>query len=223
MKHVVRAAFLTTGLGLLMTFAFNLEQPSAFFNNDARTVYFAATMFMVFGALTLKNVLGYQTKTKINYTPKHNELKSSGLGLTVVLLFAIAPMFDQTIKFGICDCQWIRWVGCLFMIDAITFFSWSSWILGKKYYRNDGNPSDLAIIDAGPYAIIRHPRYLGLMTWGIATALVFNNVIALVFAVLLIWIARLKAHDEEVMRELEFGEKWLEYNKRTYRFLPMIY
>lgn len=223
MKHIVRAALITIGLGLLMTFAYDLAQPSEIFSNGARTTYFAATMFMVFGALSLKNVLSYKTKTTIKYTPKNGELKNSGISLVVIFLFLLAPMFDQPLRFSICDCQWIRWVGCLFMIDAITFFSWASWILGKQYYRNDGKASELKIITSGPYAIIRHPRLLGLMSWGLSTALVFNNIVALFLAFLLVWIAALKAQDEEVLKELEFGDQWIEYKRKTYRFLPMIY
>ena len=223
MKHIVRAALITTGLGLLMTFAYDLKQPAGFFSNDARTIYFAATMLLVFGALSMKNVLSYKTKTNIKYTPKHEELKNSGLSLAVLFLFVLAPMFDQSARFSICDCQWIRWIGCLFMIDAITFFSWSSWILGKQYYRNDGKASDLKIIKTGPYAIIRHPRLLGLMSWGLSTALVFNNIVALLVTILLVWVVGLKAEDEEVLKELEFGEEWINYKKQTYRFIPMIY
>ncbi len=223
MKHIIKAAFITLGIGLLMTIAYDLARPDLFFTNNARTIYFVAFMLLVFAALSMKNILAYKTKSKIDFIPRYNEAKTSGLTITIILLFILGPMFDQPEKFGICECQWIRWVGCLFMIDAIFFFSWSAWILGKTFFRNDGKSAELKIVKTGPYAVIRHPRYLAVIAWSLSTALVFNNIAALLLAVIVTWIVGMKAHDEETFMELEFGEDWIAYKRDTYRFLPLIY
>jgi len=223
MKHIVRAAFVVAGLGILINFAYDFNNPLAFYENNARTVYFIGFILMVFSALSMKNVLSYKTVSKIDYAPKNEELKTSGLAISIILLFFIAPMFDQPERFAICECQWIRWIGCLFLIDAITFFTWSSWVFGKSFYRNDDKPSELKLISHGPYAVIRHPRFLGLISWSFATALAFNNIAALLLAVIITYIVGMKAQDEEVFMELEFGDQWLAYKKQTYRFIPLIY
>lgn len=223
MKHIVRAAFVVAGLGFLINFAYDFNNPLSFYANNARTVYFVGFLFMVFAALSMKNVLSYKTTSKIDFAPKYEELKSSGLTISIILLFFVSPMFDQPERFAICECQWIRWIGCLFLIDAISFFTWSSWVFGKAFYRADNKPSELKLIAQGPYAVIRHPRFLGLISWSFATALAFNNIAALLLAVIITWIVGMKAQDEEVFMELEFGDQWLAYKKQTYRFIPFIY
>jgi hypothetical protein len=76
MKHIVRAAFVAAGLGILINFAYDLNNPKAFYENSARTVYFVGFMLMVFTALSMKNVLSYKTTSNINYAPKNDELEN---------------------------------------------------------------------------------------------------------------------------------------------------
>jgi protein-S-isoprenylcysteine O-methyltransferase Ste14 len=222
-KHIVKAAMLAAGTGLLMLFAFDMNHPQQFFDNTPRTLYLIVTLLIVFAAMSMKKVLSYQTTTTINYTPKHDELKTSALSIGVVLLFFLSPMFDRSGLFEACDCAWIRWVGCLFLFDAIAFFTWSSWVFSKAFYRADGKPVPHKIVSSGPYAVIRHPRFLGLIAWIIGTALVFNNLMSILLAVIIIYIIALKANDEEVFMELEFGEEWNDYKRQTKRFFPLIY
>lgn len=214
---------LASATGLLMVFSFDVNSPDLFFANGARTTYLVAMLFLLFAAMSMKNVLSYKTVSKINYTAKYAELKTSIMSLLAVFLFLLSPMFDEPLKYALCNCEWIRWVGCLLLVDAFVFFAWSSWVFGKKFYRSDGTPVPLKLVSSGPYAVIRHPRYLGLIAWAFATALVFNNLFAMLLAVVLVGIIGQKAHDEEVFMELEFGDAWLKYKRKTFRFFPLIY
>lgn len=223
MKHIIKAALISAATGFIMLVAFDIQQPSRFFDNDARTAYFASMMVIIFAAMSMKKVLAYKTQSKIDYKAKNHELKASLLSILIILLLFVSPMFDKGGKYEICHCEWIRWISCFFMIDAIAFFTWSTWVFSKTFFNSTGKAVPLKLVTTGPYAVIRHPLYLGFIAWAFATSLVFNNIVAVVLSIIFTWIIALKAADEEVFLELEFGEQWREYKKQTYRFIPLIY
>ncbi|MBI5934305.1 MAG: isoprenylcysteine carboxylmethyltransferase family protein [Chloroflexi bacterium] len=79
------------------------------------------------------------------------------------------------------------------------------------------------LVVTGIYRYIRHPLYssLLLLTWGIffkAPSLV-GGALAVAATIFLVYTA--KADEEECVRY--FGQEYLEYIKRTRRFIPLIY
>lgn len=113
--------------------------------------------------------------------------------------------------------------------------------LGKNFTFKLKEPSGL--ITTGLYRYVQHPSYTGLAALFIGNiiligqpdgvlSLVFPNewygpkfwlgwrtmeALALLVHVLLIWI---RVTQEENMLKNEFGAKWVEWNKRTARFIP---
>lgn len=223
MQHIIKAALISAATGFLILIAFDLYRPTSLFESSARTTYFVSMLAMIFTAMSMKKVFAYKTQSKIDFTAKHGELKDSLLSGLVVLLLFVSPMFDKSGTYALCNCEWIRWLGCLLMIDAIVFFTWSSWVFSKTFFNSTGKAVPLKLVKTGPYAVIRHPLYLGFIALAFSTTLVFNNYISLLLALVLTWILGIKAHDEEVFLELEFGEQWQAYKKRTFRFFPFIY
>ena len=78
-----------------------------------------------------------------------------------------------------------------------------------------------AVVDSGPYRLVRHPSYSGLLLTFAGLGLSFQDWISLavlllpVLAVLLTRIAR----EERVLREA-LGQSYLDYCARTKRLLP---
>jgi protein-S-isoprenylcysteine O-methyltransferase Ste14 len=71
--------------------------------------------------------------------------------------------------------------------------------------------------------VIRHPSYLGLLLGLFGWALVFRSAIGVGVSLLLIppLVARMNA--EEALVESEFGERYADYRRRTWRLLPFLY
>jgi protein-S-isoprenylcysteine O-methyltransferase Ste14 len=83
---------------------------------------------------------------------------------------------------------------------------------------------DQALIETGLYKFIRHPGYLGQLLIFIGLALSLSNWLSILLMTLPIAIGygyRISV-EERFMRE-QLGQKYLDYEQRTKRIIPMIY
>jgi protein-S-isoprenylcysteine O-methyltransferase Ste14 len=80
------------------------------------------------------------------------------------------------------------------------------------------------LIETGLYKVIRHPGYLGQLLIFIGLALSLSNWLSVVVMTLPIAFGygyRIRV-EEKFMRE-QLGQKYLEYQQRTKRIIPMLY
>lgn len=82
--------------------------------------------------------------------------------------------------------------------------------------------TDAPLIEAGPYRLIRHPIYSGLVLGAIGWGLVTGSVLAIAAAGLLFLLFVGKASLEEAWLSAEHSE-YGAYQQRTKRFIPWIY
>lgn len=77
-----------------------------------------------------------------------------------------------------------------------------------------------ALATTGPYAVIRHPQYVGFVLILLGFLLQWPTLLTLVmFPVLLVMYGRLALTEEAEMR-VQFGEAFERYAQRTPRFIP---
>jgi protein-S-isoprenylcysteine O-methyltransferase Ste14 len=89
---------------------------------------------------------------------------------------------------------------------------WSGWVTKKAGHR---------IVDTGPYRIVRHPIYTGLMTAAFATAITKGTSVAMAGAAVLIVSFWLKARLEEEFLSRELGaEAYDGYRRRVPMLIP---
>lgn len=78
------------------------------------------------------------------------------------------------------------------------------------------------IVKTGLYRSIRHPQYTGIFLFTLGWILHWPSIVTLILWPILmlayIWLAR----QEEKQAITEFGEEYLEYMKRTKRFVPFL-
>jgi len=80
------------------------------------------------------------------------------------------------------------------------------------------------LIETGLYKIIRHPGYLGqlIIFVGVATSLSnWLSIILMIIPVLLGYIYRIRV--EEQFMIVQMGQKYIDYQKRTKKLIPMVY
>jgi protein-S-isoprenylcysteine O-methyltransferase Ste14 len=89
---------------------------------------------------------------------------------------------------------------------------WSGWVTKKAGHR---------IVDTGPYRIVRHPIYTGLMIAAFATAAANGTTAALAGAAVMTFSFWLKARLEERFLSAELGaEVYGEYRRRVPMLIP---
>jgi protein-S-isoprenylcysteine O-methyltransferase Ste14 len=77
-------------------------------------------------------------------------------------------------------------------------------------------------VTSGPYAVVRHPIYLGLIDFTIGSALYWNDVSLLVVALLFVVWFTAQIRIEERLFSTHFGSEWEDYRARTPALFPRV-
>lgn len=120
---------------------------------------------------------------------------------------------------------WMAMLGSLLYFPGMCFILWGRLVLGKNYFVSTGFGAQLfkdhQLITIGPYAIVRHPMYAGLILAGLGSLLLYFTWTTFYFAcfapLLLV-----RARREEQALAAEFGEKWTEYSHHVPAFIPRL-
>lgn len=118
---------------------------------------------------------------------------------------------------------WLLAFGSLLYFPGMSLILWGRLALGKNYFVSTGLGAQLfaghQLVTHGPYAIVRHPMYTGLVLAALGSLLIYLTWTTLLFA-LFAPLLYFRAHREEAALAAEFGEQWLEYCKRVPAFIP---
>lgn len=118
---------------------------------------------------------------------------------------------------------WILIFGALLYFPGMAFTLWGRLALGKNYFVSTGFGAQLfehhQLITSGPFAIVRHPMYAGLILASIGALLIYFTWTTLYFA-LFAPLTLVRARREEQALASEFGEQWMEYCRRVPAVFP---
>jgi len=115
-------------------------------------------------------------------------------------------------------------IGLVLMGLGLAVRSWAMVHLGRYFTVDVAVAADQRIVDTGPYRLVRHPSYTGLLLLAVGVGLCFGNIASfLVIAVpmIVLMLKRMKV-EEEVLAEA-LGNTYREYMARTQRLIPGIY
>ena len=105
---------------------------------------------------------------------------------------------------------------------GLAFCWWARLHLGRLWSSFVGRKAEHRVVDTGPYRLVRHPIYTGLLTALLAMALAKGTAAALVGLLLAIAGFWLKARLEERFLRAELGvELYDAYSRRTPMLLPL--
>ncbi|HEY1765652.1 MAG TPA: isoprenylcysteine carboxylmethyltransferase family protein [Opitutaceae bacterium] len=116
----------------------------------------------------------------------------------------------------------IRWVGAAVCAFGVGFAIWARRTLGTNWSGNPTIKEGHVLIQAGPYRVVRHPIYtgilIGILGTGIGSGRSFNLYV-LGFSTVGFWI---KLKFEETLMLRQFPQAYGEYKKRTKALIPFI-
>jgi protein-S-isoprenylcysteine O-methyltransferase Ste14 len=111
----------------------------------------------------------------------------------------------------------------LLMSGAIALFATSSRELGRNWSLVARTRSDHELVRTGPYALVRHPIYLGMLLFELALAVALGHWLQLVAAIPLFLIGtRMRTDAEERLLEQSFGDAFRQYRDSTPAIFPKI-
>jgi len=119
---------------------------------------------------------------------------------------------------------WFSFLGVTTMLLGIALRQWAIWVLGGFFSTEVKIMSNQNIVKEGPYKILRHPSYTGLLMIILGFGLAVGTWLGTAVALLLFGSAiGYRIRVEENVLKKEFGEEYLGYAKKTKRLIPLLY
>jgi protein-S-isoprenylcysteine O-methyltransferase Ste14 len=118
---------------------------------------------------------------------------------------------------------WPFWLGAGLMVAGLLFAVWAREHLGRNWSRSVTIKEDHELINSGPYAVVRHPIYTGILAGFLGTAIAVSEVrgyIAFALVFLALW---LKLRMEEQWMRSQFGETYATYTHKTAALVPYLF
>jgi protein-S-isoprenylcysteine O-methyltransferase Ste14 len=114
--------------------------------------------------------------------------------------------------------------GTLLMLVGLGLRIWSVAALGSSFRTTVETHHDQMVVDRGPYRLVRHPSYGGLLLLCVGYALSVQNWLSLIVALLVPLPALLfRIHVEEQLLVSQLGPAYASYRTRTKRLIPWIW
>jgi protein-S-isoprenylcysteine O-methyltransferase Ste14 len=113
--------------------------------------------------------------------------------------------------------------GTVFTILGVAFAIWSRQSLSNNWSGQVAITEGQQFTRSGPYTIVRHPIYAGMLLAFLGTTLVsatVGSLLGFVFAILSLW---QKAYTEEQFLIVEFGEQYAKYQREVKFLIPFVY
>ena len=114
-------------------------------------------------------------------------------------------------------------VAAIVCILGLLFTLWARFTLGRNWSGRITLKENHELIERGPYRLVRHPIYTGVLTMALATALSIGTAGAFAGWVLLCIGLSIKAAYEEKLLRSHFGGQYEEYRRRVKRIVPFVY
>jgi protein-S-isoprenylcysteine O-methyltransferase Ste14 len=133
-------------------------------------------------------------------------------------LFALVVLGPRTVPGWLAwDEPWATiaaWLGVALMLAGAALATGAM----LPYPRDGSN-----LVESGPYAIVRHPIYSGLILGALGYALWVNGWLTVGYALLLFAFFDIKSRREETWLLEKFGPPYAEYRTRVRKLIPWVY
>ncbi len=132
------------------------------------------------------------------------------------------------------DFLWFHWTpwqgapvqaaGALVFLGGVALRLWSMRTLARAFSYDIKVVAGHELVRRGPYRVLRHPAYTGLILWSAGFALWNPSLPGLVLLVALtVQEVAFRVREEERLLAAHFGDAWREHTEATWAVVPMIW
>jgi protein-S-isoprenylcysteine O-methyltransferase Ste14 len=159
-------------------------------------------------------------------------LKEEGLAITLALRIFGLTLWSMVFAFMINPAwinwsrvdlpEWVRWVGIGMGVVSMLLAYWVFSSLGNNVTPTVVTRTRHSLVTSGPYRWVRHPLYsMGMLAY-LGYALIAENWLIALLAVLGFIILNIRLPKEEARLIAAFGDEYRAYMQRTGKFLPRL-
>ena len=118
---------------------------------------------------------------------------------------------------------WLFWLGAALTCGGLAFAVWARRTIGRNWSATVTLKQDHELVTSGPYALVRHPIYTGLLSGFLGSAIALGQWRGLL-AVAIFYLAALRKYrlEERWMRE-RFGVAYDAYRARVKALVPFLF
>ena len=180
----------------------------------------------LFPAMWLSWTLYWWVASRGAKTTERQEPLGSRLLHVLPLLFAVVLLWVERVPGHFLNekvfgwAAWEFWVAALVTAAGLGFTGWARVHLGRNWSGTVTIKQDHELIDSGPFALVRHPIYSGLLLAFIGSAIArseWRGVLAVFIAWAALW---RKLRIEERWMVERFGKQYLAYQQRVPALVP---
>ena len=118
---------------------------------------------------------------------------------------------------------WPFWLGAAVTVAGLLFAVWAREYLGGNWSSEVTIKEGHELITTGPYALVRHPIYTGILTGFLGTAIALSQVRGFIGFFLIFIVLWPKLRMEEQWMRSQFGEAYAAYAHRTRALVPYLF
>lgn len=113
-------------------------------------------------------------------------------------------------------------IGLALTIIGLGVMAWSRIVLGRNWSATVTIKKDHELVSSGPYAIVRHPLYAGVLLAMFGTAISFGDLRGFIAFFLTFAGWWLKSRTEERFMVKQFGARYLQYQQQVKALIPYL-
>jgi protein-S-isoprenylcysteine O-methyltransferase Ste14 len=174
-------------------------------------------------------LLGWLLSASITGKTVRQESGTSQLAYSIFIWVGAILLFFHPTTLGslnrplLTSMGWLSWSGVALVLIGLGFAGWARFHLGRLWSGRVTLKENHTIVRTGPYGMVRHPIYTGLVIALVGTALSQITVVALFGMVLLIVGLLLKIGQEERLLTGHFGGAYDVYRREVRGLIPYIW
>ena len=116
----------------------------------------------------------------------------------------------------------VQWMAGILCIAGLAFCVWARATLGRNWSGTITLKEGHELIERGPYRLVRHPIYTGLLAMFLATAIAFGHLGGLVAVMLAFASFWIKLSEEEKLMLQQFPDQYRSYQQRVKCIIPFV-
>ena len=163
-----------------------------------------------------------------NKSTQRVEPNASNIARTLTFLIVVAMLSTSRIPLPWLYRQlwpaglWSFWIGAAMTLGGLLFAVWARHHLASNWSSAVTIKQGHELITSGPYAVVRHPIYTGILTGFLGTAIALSQVRGVIGFLLILVVLWAKLRKEEEFMRSQFGETYAIYAQRTTALVPYI-
>lgn len=182
----------------------------------------------VFPAMWLGWVVYWWVASRDVKSTVRRESLSSRLSHIVPLAIAVFLYSSQRVRIPLLAerflplTEWSFWIGAILTAAGLLFAVWARLHLGRNWSGSVTIKQEHDLVTSGPYALVRHPIYTGLLLALLGSTLALGDwraVLAFALASGALW--RKLRVEEDWMRQ-QFGDAYQAYSRRAAALIPFV-